>query len=225
MFRKTISLTLCLSLLFLIFSSIILYSCPDGGIADWSNWTCFSLSKGQWEDIHTTNGFLFLITTILHVMINFSSIVSYLKIHTAQKALPAVISLLVCGVVFTGTLSGWHPMSDVLRLNTSLKAMQVERLGRPPYPHPEMHTLKKFCAFMRLDVEAVVSGLSGRGLKGSLNSSTTLKEIAQANGISPSDLYRIIIEDSGSTEEQLLNKMTSQPRRKGEGRGKGRSAE
>ncbi len=225
MFRKTISLTLCLSLFILLFSSIVLYTCPDGGIADWSSWTCFSLSKGQWEDIHTTNGFLFLLTTVLHVFINFGSIVSYLKIHTVQKALPFVISLLLCGVVFTGTLCGWHPMSDVLSLNTSLKAMQVKKLGRPPYPHPEMHTLKKFCSFMRLDAEAVVSGLSGRGLKGNINSSTTLEEIARANGMSPSDLYRIIIEDSGSTEEQLLNKMTSQSRRNGEGKGKGRPAE
>jgi len=225
MFRKTVSLTLCLSLFILFFSSIILYTCPDGGIADWSSWTCFSLSKGPWEDIHTTNGFLFLITTILHVSINFGSIVSYLKIHTAQKALPFVVSLLACGIVFSGTLCGWHPMSDVLSLNTSIKAKQVERLGRPPYPHPEMHTLKKFCSFMRLDVETVVSGLSGKGLKGSINSSTTLKEIAQANGLSPYDLYRIIIQVSGSTEEQVLNNMTSQPRRNGEGKGKGRSAE
>ncbi len=225
MLRKTISLTLCLSLIFLFLSSFVLYTCPDGGIADWSSWTCFALSKGQWEDIHTTNGFLFLIMTVLHISINFSSMISYLKIHTVQKALPAFISLLVCGVVFAGTLWGWHPMSDVLALNTSIKAMQVKRLGRPPYPHPEMHSLKKFCSFMRLDVDAVVSGLSGRGLKGNINSSATLKEIAQVNGMTPSDLYRIIIEDSGTTEEQLLNKMTSQSRRNGKGKGNGRSAE
>ncbi|MGX8719232.1 MAG: hypothetical protein ACQGQP_09040, partial [Desulfovibrio sp.] len=36
--RKTISLTFCLSLLFL--SSLVLYARPVGGIAGWSGWTC-----------------------------------------------------------------------------------------------------------------------------------------------------------------------------------------
>lgn len=216
MLRKTVSLTLCLSFLILCLSSIMLYIVPEGRVAFWSNWTGLGFSKTQWGSIHVIGGFFFLAACIAHALINIRPILSYLKIRSRDKAMPAVISLALCSFVFVGTLAGWHPMTDVMELSASIKKEQEKIHGNPPYGHAEASKLAEFCRFMRMDTESVVSGLSTKGLKGFIKGSSTLKEIADANGIPPSALYKIILEVSGVTEEQIRS-LTKDP-----GKGQGR---
>lgn len=204
MFRKGVSLTLCISFIILLASSIVLYIVPEGRVAYWSNWTCLTLSKQQWGDIHITGGFLFLAACIAHILINLRALVSYLKIRSREKWIPFAGSLMLCIFVFGGTLAGWHPMSDILALSSSMKKEQERIHGNPPYGHAEASRLEDFCRFMRMDLEHVVSGLTGRGLKGTISGSSTLRDMATANGISPAGLYTIILDVTGVSEEQAL---------------------
>lgn len=197
----------------------MLYVVPEGRVAYWSNWTGLGLSKNQWGDIHITGGFLFLSACIIHSFINIKPIISYLRMKNSRSALPALISIILCTFIIGGTLAKWSPMSDVLQLSQALKKEHERVHGNPPYGHAEMSSLETFCRFMRMDVKAVASGLKNEGLKGTIDDSSTLKVIANANGIAPSELYKIILKVSGLTEEQV-QKMTMPGRRNGEGKGK-----
>lgn len=216
MFRKTISLTLCFSFIILCVSSILLFIAPEGRVAYWSNWTCLSLSKAQWGNIHITGGFLFLGASVIHMLINIKPMISYLKINNSRTVLPIFASMLICAFVYVGTLAGWHPLSDVIALNALIKKNQAETHGDPPFGHAELSKLGDFCRFLRLDGETVVSGLSKKGLQGDISGSRTLKDIADDNGITPSKLYKMILEISGLTDEQIRSRPAT--RRGNEGR-------
>lgn len=206
MLRKATSLTLCLSFIILCVSSILLFIAPEGRVAYWSNWTSLSLSKAQWGDIHITGGFLFLGACILHVFINIKPMIAYLKIRSGKTALPVLIAILLCAFVYVGTLAEWHPLSDVTALNDFIRENQAKRHGEPPFGHAELSKLSDFCRFLRLDSETVVSGLSGRGLQGEISGSRTLKDIADANDLAPNRLYRLILETSNLTEDDIRNR-------------------
>lgn len=206
MLRRTTSITLCFSFIILCVSSIMLFIVPEGRVAYWSNWTGLSLSKAQWGNIHITCGFLFLAACVVHVLINIKPIFSYLKINCGKTAMPILVSVLLCVFVHVGTLAGWHPLSDVIALNDSIKKNQAKTHGEPPFGHAELSRLDDFCRFLRLDSGMVIFGLSGKGLLGEISGSRTLKDIADANGIAPSRLYGMILEISGLTDEEVRNR-------------------
>lgn len=217
MLRKATSLTLCLSFIILCISSVLLFIAPEGRVAYWSNWTSLSLSKAQWGDIHITGGFLFLGACVLHAGINIRPMIAYLKIRSGKTALPVLIAMLLCAFVYVGTLAEWRPLSDVITLNDSIREKQAKKHGEPPFGHAELSNLADFCRFLRLDSETVVAGLSGKGLQGEISGSRTLKEIADANGLAPNKLYRMILEISNLTDDEIRSRATSR-RNKGEKR-------
>lgn len=209
MLRKATSLTLCLSFIILCVSSVVLFIAPEGRVAYWSNWTGLSLSKAQWGDIHITGGFLFLGTCVLHAFLNIRPMVAYLKIRSGKTALPVLIAALLCAFVYVGTLAEWRPLSDVIALNDSIREKQAKKHGEPPFGHAELSKLADFCRFLRLDSETVIAGLSGKGLQGDISGSRTLKDIADANDLAPNRLYRMILEISDLTEDEIRNRAAS----------------
>jgi len=148
MFRKGVSLTLCISFIILPVSSIVPYIVPEGRVACWSSWTCLTLSKQQWGDIHITGGFLFLAACIAHILINLRALVSYQKIRSREKRIPFAGSLMLCIFVFGGTLAGRHPMSDIPALSSSMKKEQERIHGNPPYGH-DLKISADSCAWIR----------------------------------------------------------------------------
>lgn len=45
--RRIVSLTMFVSFVFVSFTGITLFLCPQGRVAYWGGWTMFGLSKGQ----------------------------------------------------------------------------------------------------------------------------------------------------------------------------------
>ena len=78
-FRNIISLTMLLSFIFMSLTGIVLYITPEGRIAYWTNWMLFGLGKTDYNNLHTTTSFLFILSSIMHVYLNCKSIVDYLK--------------------------------------------------------------------------------------------------------------------------------------------------
>jgi len=77
--RRTISLTLLISLVPLVLTSVILYIVPEGRVAYWSDWTMLGLSKTQWGDIHINLGWLFLIAGLFHLYLSWKPVITYMK--------------------------------------------------------------------------------------------------------------------------------------------------
>jgi len=202
MIRRTVSLTTLFSFLLILLSSIILYIQPEGRVAYWSDWTAFCLSKEEWNALHITGGVLFLLCCLWHALLNLRPILSYMKKSGKGGLIPAMLSLVLCGIVYAGTMNGWQPMSGILELNEHIKRHQESVYGAPPYGHAELSTLKRFCTLLQLDTPTIAAGLRAEGLKGEISGKSTLLDMARANDISPAALYRTILKVADLTEQE-----------------------
>jgi len=194
MLRKVVSLSSFLSFLGLFLTVVILYIRPEGRVAYWSDWHLWGLTKVKWEGIHINLGFLFIISSIFHIYLNWKAILAYLKNKAKKLAIftPAFsVSVLVTLFVAGGTYFSLPPMQQILDLNDYLKVSQAEKYGYPPYGHAEISSLTTFCRRMDLDVDAALRDLQGHGLK-IASKAESLKDIAKANYITPQQVYDII---------------------------------
>ncbi len=120
--RKYISLFLFYTLIAIIISGIVLYIMPHGRIAYWTDWRFLGLDKDQWDALHTIFGFLMIFFGIWHVILNWKSIVRYLKgkagILTSKEFLITTFIVLIAGV---GTLTNLPPFKTVIDIGEKIK--------------------------------------------------------------------------------------------------------
>lgn len=189
--RKVTSLTTLLSFILLIITSVVLYITPQGKIAFWANWNCWGIGKEGWGALHTNLGILFLVAGLIHTILNWKPIVAYmknkakkLKVFTVDFNVALVITLFI--TVFT--LFELPPISGVQGFNHKLKKAAAKQYGEPPYGHAESSTLNSFCRRTGLDLEDALKKLEEMELK-SAAADATLAEIAEANGMTPQQVY------------------------------------
>lgn len=179
----------CFALLLL--TGFILYIVPHGRVAYWADWRLWGLSKTQWTDIHLNVSLLFILSGFLHIYYNWKQIVSYLK-NRAKKIKIFTkdfnIALLITVIFVAGTYFMIPPFSWVLNLSESIKDAASVKYGEPPYGHAELSTVKTFAKKMGFDAEDAIQKVKKRGLKIE-GPEQTLKDIANANGLSPQGLY------------------------------------
>lgn len=198
MFRKTVSLLMTFSGIFVLLTSVVLYIEPEGRVAYWADWKLLGLDKPQWGDLHVTTGFLFLIVLPLHVWLNWKPILSYLKNKARELTGVNAANLTALAVtlyVAVGTLLGLPPMQQVLDLGAAIKDAHVETYGNPPYGHAELSTLERFAGFMKMDPEKALAALREKGFKAE-SAQMTLRDMADANGVTPKALYNAMSEAS-----------------------------
>jgi len=191
MLRKTVSLILAFSGVFVLVTSVVLYIEPEGRVAYWADWKLLGLDKPQWGDLHVTTGFLFLVALILHVWLNWKPILSYMKNKARELTGVNAANLTALAVtlfVAIGTLFGLPPMRQVIELGAAIKDSHVETYGNPPYGHAELSTLERFAAFMKMDPEKALTALREKGFKAE-SAKMTLRDMADANGVTPKALY------------------------------------
>ena len=192
--RKVTSLTTLLSFILLIITSIVLYITPQGKIAFWANWDYWGLGKEEWGALHTNLGLLFLIAGIIHTILNWKPIMAYLK--NKAKAFKMFtpdfnIALAITLIITMMTLFNLPPINAIQTFNHSLKETAAEKYGNPPYGHAEASSLKSFCRRTGLDLKDAIRKLEKAELQ-SISADSTLAEIAQANDMTPQQVYDAI---------------------------------
>jgi len=192
--RTIVSMTLFISFILLIVTSIILYIVPHGRVAYWSDWHLWGLSKNQWGDLHINLGFLFLLTGILHIYLNWRPLLTTMKnrarqviVFTPGFTVALIISLLVC----IGTVLKVPPMSTVINLAESIKDQAAVKYGEPPYGHAELSSLKIFARRLGLDMTMAMTLLKQKNISFS-GPDQSILEIAQENHLTPKQVYEII---------------------------------
>jgi len=194
MLRKTISLTALMSFILLMLTSIILYIIPAGRVAYWADYHLWGLTKTQWGALHINLGFLFFVTILVHSYYNWKAITTYMKnkakdfrLFTKEFNLALILTL----AFSVGTLYEVPPFSSILQLGEDISAKANVFYGEPPYGHAELSSLQTFSNKMELDLSQSMERLNISGISFE-NSGQTLKEIADANNISPNDIYLTI---------------------------------
>ncbi len=192
--RKITSLTAFTSFILLMVTSIILYIVPSGRVAYWAGYKLWGLSKEDWGAVHINLGFLLLISIILHVYYNWTPMISYMKNRSKQLKIFTPdfnISLIVTFVVFFGTLAGIPPMSSIIHLGEAITDEANLFYGEPPYGHAELSPLKDFAEKVKVDLDDGLSALKAAGIAIS-SADSTMNEIAEANAVTPQQLFEII---------------------------------
>ena len=83
-FRRITAFNLAISFFVMAYSGIMLFLCPHGRVAYWSDWHLLGLSKVQYGELHTTGMLLFLFFGAFHIYCNWKSILNYLKGKTRK---------------------------------------------------------------------------------------------------------------------------------------------
>ncbi len=191
--RKFTSMTSLFAFIYLAFTGILLYIIPPGRIAYWADWHILGLNKDNLGQTHISVSMLFLIMMVLHIWLNWKSIMLYMKnkqgklvVFTAETAAALALSCLV----FFGTLAYIAPFSTINDYLSDYKDDYEYTVGIPPYPHAELSTLPDLMYKVRIDEKAAYALLDEKGIK--YDTESSLKVIAGNNGMKPSDLYAII---------------------------------
>lgn len=191
--RRTVSMASLFSFIYLAFTGIILYIMPQGRVAYWADWHIFGLNKDNIGQTHTTISMLFVILMILHVWLNWSSIVLYMRNRSKKFVIftPETLTgfILACAVFF-GTLYSIAPFSTVNSALADFKEDYEYTLGNPPYGHAELSTLAVLMERMDIDSAKAQKMLKARGYTYDLDK--TVKEIARNNNVRPAEIYEVI---------------------------------
>jgi len=189
--RKTSSLTALFAFALLSASGIVLYLVPQGRVAFWSEWRLWGATKEGWAALHILLSVLFLAAGVVHIVLNWGPILSYLKDRRLQGPKPSLELALAFGLTAlfsAGALGGFAPFRWVMDLNTAVKDQASRSYGEPPYGHAEQSSLKLFCERTSLDPTKAEALLRSAGMT-VLGPQDRLQDIAKRNGRTPQQVY------------------------------------
>ncbi|MCP4612547.1 MAG: DUF4405 domain-containing protein [Planctomycetes bacterium] len=198
--RAFFSVLSALSFIGMVFTGIILFVVPPGRIANWTGWTLLGLTKHQWIGLHDWFSIIFIAGSVFHVYLNWKALVSYFK-NKVSKAFALRIewafALVICGVVFIGTLGGVKPFSSLLAWNENIKHSWDSTQQRAPIAHAELLSLTELSEQVRdVSLETILTNLKSRGIEAE-SADVVLGDLAEAYNMTPAQLYDIALGQAG----------------------------
>lgn len=188
--RGMTSLTVTAAFLVLATTGVILYFTPQGRVAHWTGWTVLGLGKEQWSGIHITASIVFVVSSLFHVYFNWCLLVNYIvmkrKLHLKRELAAALLIVLV---VAAGTVVQVPPFSTIISINDRIKLYWENQNIQAPYPHAEDSTVQDFCERTGMSPERLMERFQSVGIVVNDPAVETLREIAEAAGFSPLELF------------------------------------
>ncbi len=198
--RAFFSVLSALSFIGMVFTGVILFVIPPGRIANWSGWTLLGLTKHQWVGLHDWFSIIFVAASIFHVYLNWKPLVSYFK-NKVSKAFALRIewafALVICCIIFLGTLVDIKPFSSLLAWNENIKHSWDISQQQAPIPHAELLTLTELSEQVQdVSLETMLTNLKSRGIEVT-SPDVVLGDLAEAHKMTPSHLYYIALGQAG----------------------------
>ena len=198
--RAFFSVLTALSFIGMAFTGVILFVVPPGRIANWTGWTLLGLTKHQWIGLHDWFSIIFVVASVFHVYLNWKLFVSYFKSKVSKAfalRIEWALALVVCGVVFFGTLGDVTPFSSLLVWNENIKHSWDSPQQRAPIPHAELLTLTELAEQVRdVKLESMLTNLKARGIEVE-STDVVLGELAEDYNMTPARLYDIALGQAG----------------------------
>jgi hypothetical protein len=203
--RPFVSLLATLSFMVMAFTGIMLFIVPKGRIANWSNWELLGLTKDQYAALHVTFMVLFLLSIVLHVWLNWTPLMHYLKNRKAKLTFATKEMLVALGITVLfvgGTLGEMPPFSTLLAFEEQVKVSWEEEVDAPPYGHAELSAVKVLAKRTGLDATAALKALHSEGLHDATPESI-LQDLAKQYKTSPDAIYKIMRQSSTNPPEEI----------------------
>jgi hypothetical protein len=198
--RAFFSVLSALSLIGMVFTGVILFVVPPGRIANWTGWTLLGLTKHQWIGLHDWFSIIFVLASIFHIYLNWKALVSYFK-NKISKAFALRVewafALIICSIVFIGTLGDMKPFSSLLAWNENIKHSWDRTQQRAPIAHAELLSLTELSEQLRdLSLETILTNLKSRGIEVK-SADVVLGDLAEVHNMTPAQLYDIALGQAG----------------------------
>jgi hypothetical protein len=201
--RALVSVTTAVSFLVMSITGVVLFFTPRGRVAHWVEWRMLGLTKDQWGALHIWFSLVFLVMAAFHIYFNWRSLLNYFRNkirRTYAVRREWVLSLIICAIVFVGTLANLTPFSSLLVWNELLKDSWEVPGQQAPIPHAELMTLAEIADKVKgLDTETMITNLGAKGIEVK-SAHVILGELAQKNNLAPSQLYAIAVGPGGAGE-------------------------
>lgn len=192
-----------LSFVGMIFTGVILFVVPPGRIAHWTGWTMLGLTKHEWIALHDWSSIVFVVGSILHIYLNWSCLISYFKDRVSKAfAFRAewILAVVVCALVFAGTVWDIRPFSSLMDWNESIKHSWDTPRRQAPVVHAELLTLRELANKSEgVDLDTMIANLAGHGITVK-SPDVVVGELAEAHDMTPSQLYPLALGTQGDAQ-------------------------
>ena len=199
--RGFVSVATGLSFLWMSITGVVLFITPKGRVAHWVEWRMLGLTKDQWGGLHIWFSLIFMVTAAFHIYLNWQPLLNYFRDRVRRTyALRRewLFSLILCGIVFVGTLAEVIPFSSLLIWNELIKNSWEVSGQQAPIPHAELMTLAEIAEKVKgIDAQTMVSNLRSKGIEVE-SAHVIVGQLAEKNNLSPSELYAIAVGQSFS---------------------------
>lgn len=195
-----ISIYISLSFIVMAFTGVVLFFAPHGRVANWSYWSFLGLQKQDWQAVHTVFTFLFVIAAIFHLYFNWNAVKLYLtsKISASLKYGREIFaSSVIVTLLFAGSALGLPPFENLMDFGEFLSESWSNAGTEPPVPHAEEMSLKELAITLKSDEKVLIANLEKAGIY-VISGDEIIKDIANRNQTTPSDIYGVINKDYNS---------------------------
>jgi hypothetical protein len=199
--RGFVSVATGLSFLVMSITGIVLFITPKGRVAHWVEWRMLGLTKDQWGGLHIWFSLIFMVMAAFHIYLNWQPLLNYFRDRVRRTyALRRewLFSLIICGIVFAGTLADVAPFSSLLVWNELIKNSWEVPGQQAPIPHAEAMTLAEIADKVKdIDAETMVTNLRAGGIEVE-SAHVIVGQLAEENNLSPRKVYAIAVGQSFS---------------------------
>ncbi len=192
--RGFTSLLLSGTFLAMCVSGTMLFLSPRGRVANWTNWSLVGLGKHDWSAVHMNNSLLFAAAVALHLTLNWSVFLRYIK-HKAvagvnlKRELALAAAVTMVGVA--GPVAGVLPFRHLVALNEQVKDYWERWSDPAPLPHAEEMQLGELAASVNLTYEQLAGALREGGYE-VMGPQQTIGDLARPRHLAPSDVFALV---------------------------------
>jgi hypothetical protein len=194
--RKFISFSVLVSFIILAVSGVMMYLRPEGSIARWSGWKLLGLDKRAWEGVHIGLALTFAILALVHVILNWRLLASYLRRRIRKSVLPgkelAAAVLFVIAVLGLSLAQG-RPLSNLMSWRATIKNGRNIVETAPPALDADKLPLSEIARLLNVETGDIVRTMTGQGFEVH-GPEDTLEKIAAKAGSTPEKIYGRLLE-------------------------------
>lgn len=214
--RRLTSLTIAFSFLIESYTGIFLFIAPRTRVATSIDWKLWGFSKAQYVDLHITFMIIFLLSSAVHIYLNWKPMVMYFKNKARAFSLTTKEFLLAFGInalFVIGTLyhvppfqtfldwglgirDGWGAATAITPIQPSVAPKESTSTQAQPSPVPSgtsgygRLSLQEGASQAGLSIEKAIAFVQQKGFNATPKSN--LKEIADALATTPLELIELL---------------------------------
>ncbi|MHC4174526.1 MAG: DUF4405 domain-containing protein [Planctomycetota bacterium] len=123
-FRAFVSVLAGFSFVLMTVTGLVLFFTPSCRAARETSWVFWGHDKDQWVAVHVWFSIAFVVASLIHIYLNWTSLINYFKTKLQQRlAFRAewISALVICGTIYAGTVYEEAPFSSLIAWKETFK--------------------------------------------------------------------------------------------------------